>query len=94
MSLAIDIDKVDSFLLKSGEWFQVWNNSFDIDAYEFGQKDDDYGKDHFMLLHQPANETTGFSAVVSYFEHNGEKKKYTIFGPLSSIIAIGYAKNE
>jgi hypothetical protein len=91
MSLTIDIPSVDSFLLKNGEWYQVWNKTFDIDAYEFGWYDEN-GENRFELLHQPDSETTGFSAVVSHFEHNGVEKQYRIFGPLSSIVAIGYEK--
>lgn len=91
MSLAIDIDLVDSFLLKSGEWFKVWNKTFNVDAYELGWYGD-CGENRFELLHQPENETTGFHAIVSHFENNGEEKQFAMFGPFSSIIAIGYEK--
>ena len=89
MSLAININKVESFLLTNGNWYQVYEDSFDIDAYEYGMIDDDYGIDHFVLLYQPSDSTSGFRAQV-YPEHSQTENVYTIIGPMKSIIAIKY----
>jgi hypothetical protein len=76
MSLAIDVDKVAAVLL-AGDWYEVVEASFSLDAYEFI-----WGE---QLLHGGGRAgicSTGFSFKIS----GGA----LIAGPLDQITAVRY----
>ena len=57
MSLFINVDHIKSVLLKDGKWYQVWDNSFVLDSYEF------HHKNHIQFAGAASNLVcaTGFS---------------------------------
>ena len=84
MSLSIDPDKVTSVLLADG-WHDVGEGAaFDLDAYEFVERDEDEdGEATRTVLHGGGQNgicATGFR----FIDVNGE----TIAGPLTSVLAV------
>lgn len=79
MSLAIDIDHVKGVLLADG-WHEVACSdnlsSFEVDAYEFGQRD----RDNISFLAGGGNGA----------QWHDVKLETDIFVPLSSILAVRY----
>lgn len=85
MSLAINVDKVDSVMLSDGAWYQVEKleadtSSFDLDAYEFVAPNMD------QALH--GGGANGVCATGFRFKnaHTGKM----IAGPLTAIVAVQY----
>lgn len=77
MSLRINTDSVVSVLLIDG-WHDVYNSSFDLDAYEFG-----IGGRDWDLLHGGGDSNvcaTGFSFLTDV--------RSRMSGPLTAVLAV------
>jgi hypothetical protein len=84
MSLRINTDKVRAALLADG-WHAVVPGTFDTDAYEFmdGPTDD-------LIFGGGQDKTTIPSTGFRFDERDAELNAQTIFGPLTSILAVRY----
>lgn len=93
MSLQIDVDRVASVLI-AGEWYEVVDNSFGLDSYEFGvyYPDESYlsGKG-FDCVHGGGN--SGVCAIGFAFRvKHGLSETTWMYGPLTAIQAVRYGK--
>lgn len=73
MSLSIDAQRVIRVLLPDG-WHDVFPNSFQIDAYEFVERDPELERPYVIF-----NGGAGF-----YFMENGRR----VDGPMTSLLAV------
>jgi len=74
MSLYIEVDKITRVLLSDG-WYEVHNESFTLDSYEFGYGDE--------ILHGGGQSrvcATGFAFLTD--------TKIRIAGPLTALLAV------
>lgn len=76
MSLALQLDKV-SWVLLANEWYEVYQQSFSLDSYEYLWEE--------QIIHGGGQ--SGLCAIGFMFE---DTSRNHLAGPLSSIQAIRY----
>jgi hypothetical protein len=85
MSLAIDVDRVNSVLLADG-WHEVAETSFDLDSYEYLSYEGGPHEDP-MVLHGGGH--SGVCATGFAFKESATGR--FIAGPLTAIHAVMYS---
>lgn len=85
MSLAIDVDRVLSVLI-GGEWFDVLEGSFSIDAYEYiWHSSQDSGRDPMVVHGGGAGGITS-----SGYQFKVNPRGVWMAGPLDAVQAVRY----
>ncbi len=90
MSLAIDVDSVIEVLLPDGEWHQVANGSFEIDAYEYlrASEFEVGGGDKGMRFKGGQEEHLVPAAGARWLERNSQGNVRTVSCPITAIRAV------
>lgn len=78
MSLRIDVDDVEAVLI-AGRWYEVLNQSFDLDAYEFME-------DRNLIF--TGGDVDTLSSTGYYFITGTSVKPFTLKGPVTAIQAV------
>jgi hypothetical protein len=89
MSLAIDVDRIESVLLSDG-WHSVHGNSFLIDAYEYLAYPEGLDKDPDMQFAGGEAKELIPAAGASWRDVQG----HAYFCPMTSILAVRYSDRE